>query len=50
MSTYKWFQPSMEFVIWIFKTLLDQYFILLLPLPLFFNITGVAEVVVKLIL
>jgi hypothetical protein len=40
----------MEFVIWILKTLLGQSFILLLPLPLFFCITDVAEVVLKLIL
>jgi hypothetical protein len=38
------------FVIWILKTLLGQSFILLLPLPLFSSITGVAEVVVKLVL
>jgi hypothetical protein len=50
MSTHKWCQPSMEFVIWILKTLLGQSFILLLPLPLFSSITGVAEVVVKLVL
>jgi hypothetical protein len=35
---------------WILKTLLGQSFILLLPLPLFFGITSVAEVVVKLVL
>jgi hypothetical protein len=40
----------MEFLIWILKTLLGQYVIILLPLPLFFGISGVAEVVVKLIL
>jgi hypothetical protein len=39
-----------EFIVWILKTLLGQSSILLLPLPLFFGITGVAEVVVKLIL
>jgi hypothetical protein len=39
-----------EFVIWILKTLLDQSFILLLPLPLFSTITGAVEVVVKLVL
>jgi hypothetical protein len=50
MSTHKWCQPSIEFVIWIIKTLLDQSFILLLSLPLFSSITGVTEVVVKLIL
>jgi hypothetical protein len=32
------------------KTLLDQCFILQLPLPLFFGITSVAEVVAKLVL
>jgi hypothetical protein len=42
--------PSMKFIIWILKTLLDQYVILILPLHLFSNITGVAEMVVKLIL
>jgi hypothetical protein len=47
---HKWYQPSKEFFIWILKTLLGQYFILMLPLPLFSGITGVAEVVVKLIL
>jgi hypothetical protein len=40
----------MKFVVWILKTLLGQSFILLLPLPLFSGITGVAEVVVDLIL
>jgi hypothetical protein len=40
----------MKFIIWILKTLLGQSFILLLPLPLFSGIIGVAEVVVKLIL
>jgi hypothetical protein len=40
----------MEFVIQILKALLDQSFILLFPLLLFFDITGVTEVVVKLIL
>jgi hypothetical protein len=50
MSTHKWSLPSMKFVIWILKTLLGQSFILLLPLPLFFGITSIAEVVVKLIL
>jgi hypothetical protein len=48
MSTHKWFQPSMKFVIWILKILLGQSFILLLSLPLFFGIIGVAKVVVKL--
>jgi hypothetical protein len=37
-------------VVWILKTMLGQSFILLFPLPLFSGITGVAEVVVKLIL
>jgi hypothetical protein len=50
MSTLKWSQPSTEFVVWILKTLLGQSFILLLPHPLFSSITGVTEVVVKLIL
>jgi hypothetical protein len=50
MSTHKWFQPSMEFVVWILKTLLGQSFILLLPFALFFGITVVAKVVIKLIL
>jgi hypothetical protein len=50
MSMHKWFQPSMKFIIWILKTLLGQYFILLLALPLFFGIIDVAEVVLKLIL
>jgi hypothetical protein len=50
MSTNKWCQLSMKFVIRIFKTLLDQSFILLMPMPLFSGIAGVAEVVVKLIL
>jgi hypothetical protein len=40
----------MEIIVWILKTLLSQSFILLLPLPLFFCITGAAEVVVKLVL
>jgi hypothetical protein len=40
----------MEFVVWILKILRGQCFILLLPLPLFSSIIGVAEVVVKLIL
>jgi hypothetical protein len=31
-------------------TLLGQFFILLLPLPLFLSITNVAEMVVKLVL
>jgi hypothetical protein len=35
---------------WILKTFLGQSSILLLPLPLFFGIIGVAEVVVKLVL
>jgi hypothetical protein len=47
---HKWSQPSTEIVVWILKTLLDQSFILLLPLLLFFSITDVAEVVVKLVL
>jgi hypothetical protein len=38
---------SMEFVVRILKILLGQSFILLLPLSLFFGITGVAKVVVK---
>jgi hypothetical protein len=50
MSTHKWCQQSIEFVIWILKTLLDQSLIILLPLPLFSGITCVAELVVKLIL
>jgi hypothetical protein len=50
MSTHKWSQPSTKFVVWILMILLGQSFILLLPLPLFFDITGVAEVVFKLIL
>jgi hypothetical protein len=50
MSTHKWSQPSTGFVVWNLKILLGQSFILLLPLPLFSNITGVVEVVVKLIL
>jgi hypothetical protein len=50
MSMHKWSQPSIEFVVWIFKTLLDQSFIILLTLPLFSSIAGVAEVVVKLVL
>jgi hypothetical protein len=50
MSTHKWCQPSTKFVIWILKTLLGQFFIILLPLHLFFDITSVAEVVVKLVL
>jgi hypothetical protein len=37
-------------IIWILKTLLDQSFILFLAFPLFSGITGVFEVVVKLIL
>jgi hypothetical protein len=40
----------MEFIVWILKILLGQSFILLLPLPLFFGITSVIEVVVKLVL
>jgi hypothetical protein len=40
----------MKFVVWILKTLLSQSFILLLPLPLFFGITIIAKVVVKLVL
>jgi hypothetical protein len=40
----------MKFVIWILKTLLGKSFILLLPLPLFSGGTGVAKVVVKLVL
>jgi hypothetical protein len=40
----------MKFVIWILKTLLGKSFILLLPLPLFSGRTGVAKVVVKLVL
>jgi hypothetical protein len=50
MSTYKWCQLSMKFVIWILKTLLGQSIILLLPLPQVSDITSVVEVVVKLIL
>jgi hypothetical protein len=40
----------MEFLMWILRTLVDQYVILLLPLPLFPSITGVVEVVAKLVL
>jgi hypothetical protein len=40
----------MEIIVWILKILSGQYFILLLPLPLFFGITSVAKVVVKLVL
>jgi hypothetical protein len=40
----------MKFVVWILKTSLGNFFILLLPLPLFSCIAGVAEVVAKLIL
>jgi hypothetical protein len=40
----------MEFLIWILKTLLGQSCILLLPLPRFSSIIGVAEMVVKLVL
>jgi hypothetical protein len=50
MSTHKWCQPTTESVIWILKILLGQSFIHLFPLPLFSGITGVAEVVVKLLL
>jgi hypothetical protein len=50
ISTYKWCQLSTKFLICILKTLLDQFIILLLPLPLFYSISGVAEVVDKLIL
>jgi hypothetical protein len=41
---------SSIFIVWILKTLLAQSFILLLLLPLFFGITSVADVVVKLVL
>jgi hypothetical protein len=50
MSTHIWSQPSLEFIIWILKTLPDQYFILLSPLPLFSSIIGAVDVMVKLIL
>jgi hypothetical protein len=40
----------MKFVLWILKTLLYQSFIVLLPRPLFSSITGVAKVVVQLVL
>jgi hypothetical protein len=43
-------RPSTIFLIWILMTLLGQSVILLLPLPLFSSISGVAKVVVKLIL
>jgi hypothetical protein len=41
---------STEFVIWILKTSLDQSLILLLSLHLLSGITGIAEVVIKLVL
>jgi hypothetical protein len=41
---------SLKFLIWILKTLLGQSVILLLPLPLFSDISDVVEVMVKLIL
>jgi hypothetical protein len=49
-STHKWSHSSMEFIVWILKTLLGQSFIPLLALPLFSSINSVVEVVVKLIL